>query len=128
MLQERGTAAPSSGVSLASLLRRPQLDYSSLSPFDKSRPELPAAVREQAEISIKYDGYIKRQTRQVEDLKRMENVLLPEDIDYAGLHGLRLEAREKLSQIRPLNLGQASRISGVSPADIAALMIYLGRG
>lgn len=128
MLQERGTAAPSSGVSLASLLRRPQLDYSSLSPFDKSRPELPAAVREQAEISIKYDGYIKRQTQQIEDLKRMENVLLPEDIDYASLHGLRLEARQKLGEIRPLNLGQASRISGVSPADIAALIIYLGRG
>ncbi|NMA25327.1 MAG: tRNA uridine-5-carboxymethylaminomethyl(34) synthesis enzyme MnmG [Clostridiales bacterium] len=128
MLQEKGTAAPLSGVSLASLLRRPKLDYLSLAPFDKDRPELPAAVREQVEISVKYDGYIKRQTRQIEDFKRMENVLLPEDIDYNSLHSLRLEAREKLSQIRPLNLGQASRISGVSPADIAALMIYLGRG
>jgi tRNA uridine 5-carboxymethylaminomethyl modification enzyme len=128
MLEEKGTTAPPSGVSLAALLRRPQIDYKSLAPFDKARPNLPAAVAEQAEISVKYEGYLKRQTRQVEDLKRMENVLLPEDIDYSSLHGLRLEARQKLGQIRPLNLGQASRISGVSPADIAALMIHLGRG
>jgi tRNA uridine 5-carboxymethylaminomethyl modification enzyme len=128
MLEEKGTAAPPSGVSLASLLRRPQVDYKSLAPFDQKRPALPPAVSEQAEISIKYEGYIKRQTRQVEDLKRMENVLLPEDMDYASLQCLRLEARQKLGEIRPLNLGQASRISGVSPADIAALMIHLGRG
>ena len=127
MLESCGTTAPPSGVSLASLLRRPQLDYNSLTPFDQKRPELPEAVIEQAEISIKYDGYIKRQTRQVEDLKRMEDVRLPEDIDYDSLHGLRIEARQKLGRIRPLSLGQASRISGVSPADIAALMIHLGR-
>jgi tRNA uridine 5-carboxymethylaminomethyl modification enzyme len=128
MLEEKGTTAPPSGVSLAALLRRPQIDYKSLAPFDKTRPSLPAAVAEQAEISVKYEGYLKRQTRQVEDLKRMENVLLPDNIDYANLHGLRLEARQKLGEIRPLNLGQASRISGVSPADIAALMIHMGRG
>lgn len=128
MLEEKGTTAPPSGVSLAALLRRPQVDYKSLTPFDKDRPELSAAVIEQAEISIKYEGYLKRQNRQVEDLKRMENVLLPADIDYTNMHGLRLEARQKLGEIRPLNLGQASRISGVSPADIAALMIHLGRG
>ena len=128
MLAQRGTTAPPSGVSLASLLRRPQLDYKSLAPFDKDRPELPPAVIEQAEISIKYDGYIKRQTRQVADLKRMEDIKLPEDIDYSSLQGLRLEARQKLGTIMPLNLGQATRISGVSPADITALMIYLGRG
>jgi tRNA uridine 5-carboxymethylaminomethyl modification enzyme len=128
LLESCGTTAPPSGVSLASLLRRPQLDYKSLAPFDRDRPGLSQAVAEQAEISIKYDGYIRRQTRQVEDLKRMETVKLPEDIDYDGLQGLRLEARQKLGKIRPLNLGQASRISGVSPADIAALMIYLGRG
>jgi tRNA uridine 5-carboxymethylaminomethyl modification enzyme len=128
LLESCGTTAPPSGVSLASLLRRPQLDYRSLAPFDTNRPSLDARVAEQAEISVKYDGYIKRQTRQVEELKRMENVRLPEDIDYESLQGLRLEARQKLGKIRPLNLGQASRISGVSPADIAALMIYLGRG
>jgi tRNA uridine 5-carboxymethylaminomethyl modification enzyme len=128
MLASLGTTAPASGVSLASLLRRPQLDYSSLAPFDKDRPALDSAVVEQAEISIKYDGYIKRQARQVEEQRRMENVKLPEDIDYSSLQGLRLEARQKLSEIRPLSLGQASRISGVSPADIAALMMYLGKG
>ncbi len=128
MLESSGTTAPPSGVSLASLLRRPQLDYKSLAPFDPKRPELPEAVREQAEIAIKYEGYIKRQTRQVEDLKRLEDVKLPENIDYDSLQGLRLEARQKLGQIKPLNLGQATRISGVSPADIAALMIHLGRG
>lgn len=128
MLESKGTTPPPSGVSLASLLRRPQLDYDSIKPFDRTRPELDRAVSEQAEISIKYDGYIKRQTRQVEDLKRMEDVKLPEDIDYDSLLGLRLEARQKLGRIRPLNLGQASRISGVSPADIAALMIHLGKG
>jgi len=127
MLASLGTTAPVSGVSLASLLRRPQLDYESLAPFDKDRPALDPAVVEQAEISIKYDGYIKRQARQVEEQRRMENVKLPEDIDYGSLQGLRLEARQKLSEIRPLNLGQASRISGVSPADIAALMMYLGK-
>ncbi|NLA87924.1 MAG: tRNA uridine-5-carboxymethylaminomethyl(34) synthesis enzyme MnmG, partial [Clostridiales bacterium] len=128
MLEQRGTTAPPSGVSLASLLRRPQLDYKSLAPFDKDRPGLPVAVAEQAEITIKYDGYIKRQMRQVEDLKRMEDIKLPEDLDYSNLRGLRIEARQKLNQIRPLSLGQATRISGVSPADIAALMIHLGKG
>ena len=126
-LTERGTAAPASGVSLASLLRRPELDYESLAPFDAERSELPRAVCEEAEIMIKYEGYLKRQTRQIEELLRMENVPLPPDIDYNALPGLRIEARQKLSRIRPLNLGQASRISGVSPADIAALMIYLGK-
>lgn len=128
MLEAKGTTAPPSGVSLASLLRRPQLDYESLAPFDRDRPTLDAAIREQAEISVKYDGYIRRQTRQVEDLKRMEDVALPQELDYNSLHGLRLEARQKLGRVRPVSLGQASRISGVSPADIAALMIYLGRG
>jgi tRNA uridine 5-carboxymethylaminomethyl modification enzyme len=127
-LESKGTSAPPSGISLASLLRRPEIDYVSLAPFDKSRPALPPAVIEAAEIAVKYEGYIKRQTRQVADLRKMEDVRLPEDIDYSNLQGLRIEARQKLDKIRPLNLGQASRISGVSPADIAALMIYLGRG
>ena len=127
LLTDSGTTAPPSGVSLASLLRRPQLTYVSLAPFDKNRPALPPAVSEQAEISIKYDGYLRRQTRQIEEQRRMEDVRLPRDIDYGSLQGLRLEARQKLSEIRPLSLGQASRISGVSPADIAALMIWLGK-
>jgi tRNA uridine 5-carboxymethylaminomethyl modification enzyme len=127
LLTSKGTAEVRSGVSLASLLRRPQIDYESLAPFDRERPALDRAVREQAEISVKYAGYIARQRRQVEEMRRMESVALPPDLDYNALLGLRLEARQKLSQIRPLNLGQASRISGVSPADIAALMIWLGK-
>ncbi|HHT17014.1 MAG TPA: tRNA uridine-5-carboxymethylaminomethyl(34) synthesis enzyme MnmG [Papillibacter sp.] len=126
-LIERGTTAPTSGVSLASLLRRPELDYESLAQFDPDRPSLPRAVCEEAEITVKYEGYLKRQMRQIEELRRMENVPLPPDIDYNALPGLRIEARQKLDRIRPLNLGQASRISGVSPADMAALMIYLGK-
>jgi len=114
-----------SGVSLASLLRRPKFDYNEIAHLDKKAPELPEAVREQAEISIKYDGYIKRQQRQLEELTRMEDHLIPEDTDYNNLQGLRIEARQKLSDIRPRSLGQATRISGVSPADAAALMIYL---
>ncbi|MCL2366750.1 MAG: tRNA uridine-5-carboxymethylaminomethyl(34) synthesis enzyme MnmG [Oscillospiraceae bacterium] len=116
---------PKSGVSLASLIRRPKFSYDEIAHLDKQAPELSEAVREQAEISIKYDGYIKRQQRQLEELTRMEAHLIPEDVDYNNLQGLRLEARQKLSAIRPQNLGQATRISGVSPADAAALMIYL---
>jgi tRNA uridine 5-carboxymethylaminomethyl modification enzyme len=127
-LEARGGKAPVSGVSLGALLRRPEIDYNSLTPFDRDRPELPPAVVEGAEIAVKYEGYIQRQSRQVAELGKLEDVKLPEDIDYGCLHGLRLEARQKLGQIRPLSLGQASRISGVSPADIAALMIHLGRG
>ena len=114
-----------SGISLAALLRRPRISYTDLAPFDKNRPALPHLVCEQAEISIKYDGYINRQQRQLEEFKRMETALIPDDIDYSALAGLRIEAREKLNTLRPRSLGQASRISGVSPADIAALMIYL---
>ncbi len=125
LLDSRGTSIPASGISLADLVRRPQLDYACLEPFDKSRPSLPPAVREQVEINIKYDGYIRRQLRQVEEFRRMESRTLPEGIDYMIITGIRTEARQKLNKIRPQNFGQASRISGVSPADIAALMIYL---
>ena len=114
-----------SGVSLASLLRRPKFSYKEISKLDKNAPDLPDVVREQAEISIKYEGYIKRQQRQLEEMERMENHLIPEDIDYNAIQGLRIEARQKLSEIRPISLGQATRISGVSPADSAALMIYI---
>ena len=127
MMESRGTAAPKSGVSLASLVCRPQLDYACLAPFDEQRPQLDEAVCEQVEISLKYAGYIGRQYKQLEDFRKMEGHVMPPDIDYNEIAGLRLEARQKLTQIRPQNLGQASRISGVSPADIAALMIYLGK-
>ena len=125
LLEERGTAAVSGGSSLADLIRRPQLSYEDLAPFDPERPELPRAVRQQAEIRLKYEGYIKRQLKQVAEFTRMEERALPPDLDYDAVQGLRLEAREKLKKIRPASFGQASRISGVSPADISVLMIYL---
>ena len=126
MLERKGETVPKGGSSkLADLLRRPRVGYLDLAPFDPQRPDLPKEVWEQVEISMKYEGYIARQVRQVEEFRRLEGRVLPEDIDYTALEGLRLEAREKLAAIRPLNLGQASRISGVSPADIAALMIHL---
>ena len=126
-LAERGTADVTDGCALIALLRRPQLHYDELAPFDPTRPELTADVAEQVEISVKYEGYIQRQQKQVEDFRKMERHKLPADLDYSGIQGLRLEAREKLAAIRPLDLGQASRISGVSPADVAALMIWLER-
>ena len=125
MLTARGTAELVSGASLADLLRRPQVSYTDLTPFDADRPALPHAVWEQAEIAIKYEGYIRRALKQVEDFKRMENKKLPADVDYLSINGLRVEARQKLQQIRPENFGQAGRISGVSPADLAALMIWM---
>ncbi|MBO4330580.1 MAG: tRNA uridine-5-carboxymethylaminomethyl(34) synthesis enzyme MnmG, partial [Oscillospiraceae bacterium] len=118
---------PQSGVSLADLLRRPGVDYFSLAPFDPGRPELPRAVGMQAQTELKYEGYIKRQQRQVEEFRRLEQRRLPDGIDYMQIQGIRIEARQKLSKIRPANFGQASRISGVNPSDIAALMIWLDR-
>ncbi len=125
LLAEKGTAAVDSGCRLIDLLRRPQLTYDDLAAFDPGRPALPPAVREQVEISVKYEGYIQRQLRQAAEFEKLERRALPEDMDYSAIQGLRLEAREKLSAVRPLNLGQAGRISGVSPADVAALMIWL---
>jgi len=115
------------GISLAALLRRPSITYKDISHFDKEAPELGKTIREQVEIAIKYDGYIKRQERQQAEIVRMENHVLPDDIDYDALNVLRIEARQKLKAVKPRTLGQASRISGVSPADIAALMIWLKR-
>jgi tRNA uridine 5-carboxymethylaminomethyl modification enzyme len=126
-LIEHGETAVTTGVSLASLIRRPKLNYDMLAKFDTSRPELMRGVSEEAEIELKYAGYIERQKRQIKEFRRLEAKKIPSDIDYDSINGLRLEARQKLSKIRPENLGQASRISGVSPADTAALMIYLGR-
>ncbi len=125
LLTERGSAAVTDGARLLDLLRRPQMTYDELMTFDPSAPSLPKAVREQVEISVKYEGYIRRQLSQVEEFEKLEQHALPPDADYAAIQGLRLEAREKLSAVRPLNLGQASRISGVSPADIGVLMIWL---
>ena len=125
MLVSRGTAPLHSGASLADLIRRPQLGYADTAPFDPARPVLDRAVRQQVEIRLQYEGYIRRQLRQVEDFARLESRALPTDLDYDSVTGLRLEAREKLRQIRPESLGRASRISGVSPADISVLMIWL---
>ena len=127
LLEARGEPPVKNSVRLADLLRRPRLNYADLATVDPDRPDLPREVTEQVEISLKYEGYIARQQRQVEEMRRLEGRSLPADLDYNALAGLRLEARQKLTAIRPLNLGQASRISGVSPADIAALMIYLER-
>jgi tRNA uridine 5-carboxymethylaminomethyl modification enzyme len=120
-----GEAPPPSGISLASLLRRPKIGYGDLSPFDPGRPKLARDICEQTEIAIKYAGYIKRQERHLEETKKLERRPLPADMDYASLQGLRIEARQKLAAVRPSSLGQASRVPGVSPADIAALMIHL---
>jgi len=125
LLTDRGEPAAKNGVRLADLLRRPGLSYGDLTPFDPERPALSPAITESVEICIKYAGYIARQTRQVEEMRRLEDKTLPPELEYVTMRGLRLEARQKLGRIRPLNLGQASRISGVSPADIAVLMIYL---
>ena len=127
MLTEKGTAAVKGSARLADLVRRPQIAYDDLAPFDPERPALPKAVREAVEIQMKYAGYIARQQKQVEDFQREENRLLPPDADYAAIGGLRVEAPQKLAEIRPLSIGQASRISGVSPADIAVLLIWLGQ-
>ena len=125
MLESRGSAPVSGSARLADLLRRPELSYGDLAPFDENRPELPDSVGEEVQIQLKYAGYLTRQERQVAEFRREEGRLLPESLDYNAIGGLRLEARQKLSEIRPLSLGQAGRISGVSPADLAVLMIWL---
>ena len=125
LLEERGETAVRDGARLADLIRRPRLTYEDLKPFDPGRPDLPPEVAREAEISLKYAGYIDRQLRQVEEMKRLEGYPLPVGLDYMGIHGLRMEARQKLQEIRPASLGQASRVSGVSPADVAVLMVYL---
>lgn len=125
LLTELGTTPITNGIRMTELIKRPQVTYESLAPFDKARPTLPTGIAEQVEIEIKYEGYIKKQEETVLRMKKLEEKLLPPDINYKDIKGLRLEATEKLSRIRPLNIGQASRISGVSPADISVLLIYL---
>ena len=126
-LEARSSAPVVSAARLSDLLRRPELDYDSLAPFDRGRPALPKEVTRQVEIRVKYEGYLLRQEKQIEEFAREEARLLPPDADYNAIGGLRLEARQKLSEIRPRSIGQASRISGVSPADIAVLLIWLER-
>ena len=125
MLEARDSAPVTNSARLADLLRRPQVTYEDIGPFDPERPVLPASVTEEVEIQVKYAGYLQRQLKQVEEFKKEESRLLPENLDYEKVIGLRLEARQKLSEIRPVSIGQAGRISGVSPADIAVLLIYL---
>lgn len=128
LLESLGTAPVTTGISMADLIRRPQVDYNCLAPFDKDRPQLNPAIINEVEIDLKYAGYIKRQLKQIEEFSHMENKPIPADIDYSKVSCLRREAREKLAQIRPESFGQASRISGVSPADISVLMVWLESG
>jgi len=127
LLEEKGTAQMTTGMRLSDLIKRPQLGYDMLAPFDKERPELPYSVREKVEVEIKYEGYITRQQAQVNEMLRLESRQIPQDINYDSIKGLRLEAIEKLKKIKPANIGQASRISGVSPADVSVLLIYLSK-
>ena len=127
LLEANSSATITTGVKLADLIRRPELSYKILSPIDKERPELPRGVITSAEIGVKYEGYIKRELAEVQRMHKLEKRLIPLDIDYMSIKGLRLESAEKLDRIRPVNIGQASRISGVSPADIGVLLIYLDR-
>ena len=127
LLESAGTAPLSTGIRLSELIKRPQVSYDMLAPFDKERPPLSHSVREKVEVEIKYEGYIARQKAQVNEMLRLEGKKIPENIDYNDVYGLRLEAREKLDKVRPADIGQASRISGVSPADVSVLLIYLSK-
>jgi len=125
LLEQAGTAPLKAGASLAELIKRPQLNYEMLAPFDKNRPSLPQMVKDKVEIEIKYEGYLTRQQAQIDEMLRLERRAIPKDINYDEVYGLRLEAREKLKKVMPSNIGQAARISGVSPADVSVLMIHL---
>ena len=127
LLARYESTALQSGTTLAELLKRPELSYEIIGKIDKDRQELPEDVKEQVNIELKYEGYIKRQLRQVEQYKKLENKKIPDDIDYDDVYSLRKEAVQKLKELRPASVGQASRISGVSPADISVLLIYLGK-
>ena len=126
-LVSHGSTPLKTAVSLAELITRPEFDYYSIAEIDKDRPELPVEVCEQAEIELKYEGYISKQLQQIEAFKKTETKLIPENLDYDDVPSLRIEARQKLKAIRPLSIGQASRISGVSPADISVLLVYMSR-
>ena len=125
LLNEYGSTPLNSGISLAELIKRPELSYDIVAPLDPKRPKLMRGVAEQVNIHMKYDGYIQRQMHQVEQFQKLENKKLPESLDYNEVPSLRTEARQKLTAVRPLSIGQASRISGVSPADISVLLVWL---
>ena len=125
LLAERGSTAITTGIKLSELLRRPELSYEILGAIDRERPTLPSSVRRTVEVSVKYEGYIKRELAEAERKAKLEEKPLPKDLDYTTVLGLRLEAAEKLNKVRPASVGQASRISGVNPADISVLLIYL---
>ena len=127
LLESAGTAPLTTGIRMSELIKRPQVSYDMLAPFDKERPPLSHSVREKVEVEIKYEGYIARQRAQVNEMLRLEGKKIPENIDYNDVYGLRLEAREKLDKVRPADIGQASRISGVSPADVSVLLIYISK-
>ena len=125
---EANNSAPlSTGIKMADVIKRPEMDYDKLAPADPERPALSDEVREQVNIQIKYEGYIDRQLKQVEQFKKLEAKKIPADIDYSLVQGLRIEARQKLEAVRPVNIGQAGRISGVSPADVNMLLVHLAR-
>ena len=125
LLEKYGTAPIKNGARLSDLLKRPQLSYEALAEIDPERPDLPQDVQEQVNINIKYDGYITRQLKQVEQFKKLESKKIPEDMDYDQVKSLRIEAVQKLKLYRPVSIGQASRIAGVSPADVSVLLVYL---
>ena len=125
VLEQLNSTPLKTAVTLAELIQRPELDYQSIAPLDETRPDLPDDVMEQVNINIKYSGYIERQKKQVKNFKNLEGKKIPEDFDYTKVQSLRIEAMQKLSFYRPINIGQASRISGVSPADISVLLIYM---
>ena len=125
ILEKKGSTLLRSGIALIEILKRPELEYEDFAEVDTERPDLPEDVINQVMIELRYEGYIVRQQRQVDQFKRLERRLIPEDIDYDDVYSLRLEAKQKLKQVKPISLGQASRISGVSPADISMLLVYL---
>ena len=127
VLERYQSTALKSGTTLAELIRRPELNYEILAEIDPERPQLPWDVKEQVNINIKYDGYIRRQKKQVEQFKKLEEKKIPENIDYDEISGLRIEAKQKLKLYRPMSIGQASRIAGVSPADVSVLLVYMPR-
>ena len=127
LLVSRETTPVTTGVRMIDLLKRPQITLEELKDLDPNRPEVPKEIRDQIDIEIKYEGYMKRQQAQIDEMRRLESKALPTDVDYTTLSGIRLEAQEKLNKVKPLNLGQASRISGVSPADISVLIIWLSQ-
>ena len=125
ILEQYNSTVLRSGSSLFELLKRPEVSYEALAPVDPGRPDLSADVVQQVMIELKYEGYISRQRQQVEQFKKLERKMIPQDIDYSNLKGLRIEARQKLGTVMPVSIGQASRISGVSPADISVLLMYI---